>query len=58
VSKVEKLHIEYLLEDKFITFIVFSFPALFVWVCVVLFFAIVFLLFIYSFPPCFFIFLV
>jgi hypothetical protein len=50
VSKVEKLHTEYLLAKKAsLLFLSCSFLVLFVWVCVVLLFVIVFLFFTCSF---------
>ncbi len=51
MSKVEKLHTKYLLTKKTsLLFLLCSFLVLFVWVCVVLFFVIVFLFSICSFP--------
>jgi hypothetical protein len=53
VSKVEKLHTEYLFTKRTsLLLLLCSFLALFVWVCVVIFFVIVFLFFICSFPGC------
>ncbi len=53
MSKVEKLHIEYLLEKKTSLLVLScSFSMLFVWVCVVMLFIIVFLFFTYSFLAC------
>jgi hypothetical protein len=63
LAKVEKLHIKYLLTKKTSLLILLcSFSTLFVWVCVVLLFIVVFIFFTCSFPAyclsfCFFLFL-
>jgi hypothetical protein len=53
VSKVEKLHTKYLLAKRTsLLLLLCSFPVLFVWVCIVLFFVDVFLFSTCSFPTC------